>query len=128
MKEKKRMPERLPTDGPITVGRIPDSDPEVFYIEVHDKDDNIVSCVEMSGFNAWRVLGCLSVVLELPLAPSTSKAIKMGDKPTIVTIGPREPLNSLGDRVAFYLQAKELAKQTGGEFEYIPPKPKKGRK
>src|SRR5262245_29859007 len=97
------MPERAPFDGPLSVRRIGDS------IIVEATQGALTARVEMSEYNAWRVFGCLALLLEIPLPPSVSKAIKLddGSGKFSASIGFPEP-KTLGQRVAQNLALSEL--------------------
>lgn len=69
-----KMPQRQPLDGPISVTRMGDNHEEI-CISVTNNDQ--ARGVVMSEYNAWRVLGALSVILGVPLSKTASKAIKL---------------------------------------------------
>jgi hypothetical protein len=66
------MPERLPTDGPVGVGRGKDD-----TIRVDVSTAGVTQHLVMSEHNAWRVFGMLSLMLKIPLPSKTAKAIKL---------------------------------------------------
>lgn len=68
-----KMPARQPLDGPIEVRRMGDNHEEI-CIRVTNNDQ--ARGVVMSEYNAWRVLGALSLLLGLPLSKAAQKAIK----------------------------------------------------
>lgn len=101
---KLQMPARAELDGPIRVQRIGES------LIVEATQGGMTTRVEMSEYNAWRTFGCLALLLEIPLPPHISKAIKLSDgngKPPKAIIGYPEP-KTLGERVAQNLTTAEL--------------------
>lgn len=66
---------RQPCDGQISVQRPGTGD---IYISV--THNGIEQGLTMSDWNARRIFGSLSVILELPLAKSAAKKIQMGTK------------------------------------------------
>ena len=69
---KLKMPERLPTDGPLTVQR----DGAINYIIHVENAAGRSSLIHISPYNAWRLFGTLAMMLEIPLTPAAKKAIK----------------------------------------------------
>lgn len=65
-----KMPERQHDDGPVSVRIIGD----VYMIEA--TQGRLHTHLECSEYNAWRILGALSVVLKVPLSKAAQKAIK----------------------------------------------------
>lgn len=68
-----QMPERHLEDGVVVVRRATEFD----TIEVSVERANCFETLRMSEYNAWRLLGCLSVLLGLPLSKEVGKAIKL---------------------------------------------------
>lgn len=64
--------ERNHLDGPVTVNRVNNK-----LIGIQVKHDGVTQDMVMSEWNARRVLGMLSVILELPLSPKAQKSIKL---------------------------------------------------
>lgn len=62
-------PERLPDDPGITVEAVDDD-----YVSIAAGNETLV----VSRYNAFRLFGALSIVLQLPLPSRIGKAIKMG--------------------------------------------------
>jgi hypothetical protein len=62
-------------DGPITITK----DPRGNIIITHEIPDSYgsTSSLRVTPYNAWRVLGLLSVFLGLPLSAKANKAIKL---------------------------------------------------
>lgn len=71
MSDQLKMPERQPDDGPISVIRPTDG-----VVSISVETGSRLSAVTMSEYNAWRVLGALSVVLGVPLSKAASKVVK----------------------------------------------------
>lgn len=102
-----QQPARQSFDGPCAVRRIG----EVIIVE--STQNGMTTRVEMSEYNAWRVFGCLALMLEIPLSPSVSKALNLGDekgKPPKATLGFPEP-KTLGERLAQRLTMRELERR-----------------
>lgn len=102
-----KQPERQSFDGPCRVERIGD------VIVVESTQNGVTTRCEMSEFNAWRIFGCLALILEIPLPSRIGKAINLGDKagnPPKAIIGYPEP-TSLGERVAQSLVMQELERR-----------------
>lgn len=105
--KKLQQPARQSFDGPCVVRRIG----EVIIVE--STQNGMTTRVEMSEYNAWRVFGCLALMLEIPLPERISKAINLGDEkgnPPKTTIGFPEPKN-LGERLAQNLTMRELERR-----------------
>lgn len=102
-----KMPDRQPRDGAVSVTR--GADGEGICIAVTDSGEE--QGLHMTDYNAWRILGMLSVMLELPLSKASSKAIKFDSGPEMMVFGPSKPLNTLGDRVAWNLMRKAAAEK-----------------
>jgi hypothetical protein len=103
------MPQRGPTDGAFSVRRVGDD----IHIAVTQGDSTTE--VEMSEYNAWRVFGCLALMLHIPLPKRVASAIRLsedGDPPPAMTVGFPEP-KTLGDRVAQHLLARRLEEADG---------------
>ena len=66
-----KMPERKPSDGPMGV-----SSPSEDEITITAMTNGEMQAVTMSKFNAWRTLGCLALMLGIPLSKDVGKAIK----------------------------------------------------
>jgi len=62
---------RSKVDGPVGVQRIGG---DIIIDVVHDGEEERIVCSE---FNARRILGALSVLLQVPLSASAAKSIKM---------------------------------------------------
>lgn len=121
---KLEMPARQSFDGPCAVRRIG----EVLIVE-STQNGQTTHC-EMSEYNAWRIFGCLSLFLGIPLPPHVRKVIDLGDekgKPPKATIGYPEP-KTLGERLAQNLTMNELVRRGLVEPEPESPKPKKAKR
>ena len=68
-KQKYVMPPRATTDGPVSVTIAPEG------IRITCADKLGFHSLTLGAFNAWRVLGMLSIVLQLPLKKAAGKAI-----------------------------------------------------
>lgn len=113
MVEKLTMPERLPEDGAVTISRLGEQ-----FVEVTVVTSGAPERIAMSRYNAWRVLGMLSVMLGIPLTKAANNAIKLGGHgPGSMTFShPLPPNPTLGDRVAVHLvheKTVELLKEMG---------------
>ncbi len=111
---KYKMPERLPEDGAVTVSRLGEK-----FLTLRVETDGKEELITLSLFNAWRLFGSLSLMLNLPLNKEVSAAIQMTaskEHPITLTFG-LEPYKKLsfGDRVAHHLKMdivlEELQKQ-----------------
>jgi hypothetical protein len=71
MTTKLMMPERKPSDGPMSVNRPSDGE-----IAISVTTNGEMSGITMSEFNAWRVFGSLAIMLGIPLSKEAGKAIK----------------------------------------------------
>jgi hypothetical protein len=69
-------PPRGPQDGAITIKRVEGSDPLEFTLHITHNDQEVVST--LSAYNLWRLLGLLSVFLDVRL--QTGVAIQLGHK------------------------------------------------
>lgn len=67
-----KQPERLPTDGAVEVRREGD---DGIVLTVHSAGS--AQSVFMSGYNAWRALGMMAIILGIPLGKKVGKAIKL---------------------------------------------------
>ena len=67
-----KMPEREEGDGPVRVQR---THPKGVAVDVTTHGET--ETIHMSEFNAWRMLGALSLMLEVPLSKEAQRAIKM---------------------------------------------------
>jgi hypothetical protein len=71
MADKLTMPERKPSDGPMSVNR-----PGPGEITIAAETNGEIQTLTMSEFNAWRTFGCLAMMLGIPLSKEVGKAIK----------------------------------------------------
>jgi hypothetical protein len=69
------MPEREPSDGAVRIGRTLPSGSRMVFIEATHGGET--ECLRISEYNAWRILGMLSLVLEIPLTKEAQRAIKL---------------------------------------------------
>lgn len=115
---KLKMPERAPSDGPIGVNR-----PAEGMIGITASTNGETQGIQMSEYNAWRVFGCLAMMLGIPLSKNVGKAIKLGNELN-AKLEPSRPLKTLGDRVAHNLHMKmleeELKKKYGDKVSLEP--------
>jgi hypothetical protein len=95
-----KQPERELDDGPIGVRRETVNNRERVMITVNDQT------IEMSGFNAWRIFGCLAIMLEIPLPAKTRKAITLGDRP--VDMGIESQVGPFSVRTETTVQGKGI--------------------
>jgi hypothetical protein len=101
------MPPRESFDGPCSVQRVGD------VIIVGSTQNGMTTHCEMSEYNAWRIFGCLSLMLDIPLPPHVRKVIDLSDgkgNPPKAVIGYPEP-KTLGERLAQNLTMNELVKR-----------------
>lgn len=70
---KYKMPERQPGDGDVKIRRHPGA------IEVEVTTCHKTESIMMSEYNAWRLFGMLSCMLDLPLPKAVGKAIVLTD-------------------------------------------------
>lgn len=66
-----KQPDRGPDDGPISVNRIGEA------LVITARQGALETRCEMSEYNAWRVFGCLAVMLGVRLPAKIGKAIKL---------------------------------------------------
>ena len=71
--------ERQPGDGPVTVKWVGNGNREKVFVSVQSQDSpkGVPEIIVMSEINARRVLGMLSMFLELPLSKESQKKIKL---------------------------------------------------
>lgn len=74
MPKKIEMPPRQPDDRSVVVRREPDERITIGAETVDGRRESFT----VSPYNAWRIFGCLSLMLEIPLPKTTGKAIKLG--------------------------------------------------
>lgn len=70
-------PERLPNDGAIELNRLDGMCGVHIHILVEDEKENNLGDILLSEFNACRLLGMLSVMLDLPLTKQAQKMIRL---------------------------------------------------
>lgn len=100
-------PKREDFDGPCAVRRIGG------VIVIESTQNGVTTMCETSLHNAWRIFGCLALMLEIPLSARVGKAINLSDKqgnPPKATVGHPAPRN-LGERLAQNLMMQELKKR-----------------
>lgn len=68
MSDELKMPERLPGDGAVKVEHLPNG--RVLLVAEGE------GFITVSLYNAWRLLGMMSLILGLPLSKKAAKAIK----------------------------------------------------
>jgi len=66
-----KQPPRGPQDGPVNVTRIDDG------MALTVSHNGETRTIYMTEYNAWRVFGMLSFMLEVKLPPNVAKHIKM---------------------------------------------------
>lgn len=76
-----KMPPREKSDGRVSVNRVDDK------IKIEVVTDGKTESATIGEYNAWRVFGMLSLMLDLPLPTNVGKAIKFGGKKTTMRIG-----------------------------------------
>lgn len=111
-----RMPERLPTDGPIGVRRAGDD-----YLALDFNGHE----VRVSRYNAARLYGMLGMFLEIPLPKAMGKAIKLTPPGVELNMSVEFPKpKSLGEALA-----QALLPDTMGDFVKVkePSDPATGR-
>jgi hypothetical protein len=69
--EKLVMPEREASDGQIAVTR------DGARIEVTVVNAGKQEMIDCSEYNAWRILGALSIILGVPLSKAAQRAVKL---------------------------------------------------
>jgi len=71
-----QQPTREPEDGAVSVRRETIDGRERILLSCGEHQEGL----ELSPYNAWRIFGMLSIILELPLSKQVGKAIKLGSK------------------------------------------------
>ncbi len=69
-----KMPPSQAGDGAMLIKRLDDG-----KIVIDATIDGVTYHIEVSAYNAWRVFGCLALMLGIPLPKATGKAIKLGE-------------------------------------------------
>ena len=67
-----KQPARRPEDGAVNIRR---EDDDHYTIEV--TTNGVTQAVLASGFNAWRVVGMLAMMVGIPLPSWVGRAIKL---------------------------------------------------
>lgn len=103
-------PKRAEGDGRINVAR--EGEDRLVISAVQDGVFTEMTCSE---YNAWRILGCLSLVLDVKLAKGVD--IDLGNKD--MTMAFTSTAKSFGERVAADLAMQALAEATGGKLTRV---------
>lgn len=72
MPEKLVMPMRELTDGPIGISR-----EQSRLVRIHAATGGVSQDIVCSEYNAWRLLGSLSLFLGVPLSKEAQRAVKL---------------------------------------------------